>query len=229
MNIIALDPSLTCTALVVNDKKFVYTGSHVATTPKGKYKAWFEKIEDLVTIRHYDFEVLRNLSHADSELAKFNLYHDISQDIVNDIASVVDGSADYVVGIEGYSYSSAAGPLIDLVTYGSILRYTLRTRGFDSYMVIPPQELKTKAASLVYEKEVKGKKTTFRNNSGVAAGSFTKKDMLVCLMEDSQLASDTWVSRLMEYETELKELKSVPKPLEDINDAKLLYEWIKRK
>lgn len=227
MDIIAIDPSLVCTALVVNDKKFIYTGTHVAFTERGKYKAWFEKVADLVTTRSYDFSSLKSGTHAEIELKKFNLYCQIAAQILLDIQQSRKHT-EYKLCIEGYSYSSSAGPLIDLVTFGTILKHTLSYLGkMDVFTVIPPQELKTKAASLVYERD-KGKNKPYRNGNGTAAGSFTKRDMLQCLLDDTSLRNDVWVSRLHEYAEELTNLKATPKPIEDMNDAKLMYEWIIR-
>lgn len=227
MDIIAIDPSLICTALVVNDKKFVYTGTHISHTDKGKYKTWFANVDDLITVRSYDFSALKSGSHAETELRKFNLYRLIAKDIANDIRTN-RAHQTYRFCIEGYSYSSSAGPLIDLVTYGTILKYTLlNDAGLSEFTVIPPQELKTKAASLVYAKDA-GKNKPYRNKNGVAAGSFTKRDMLQCLLDDSSLTLDPWVARLHQYSAELTNLKSTPKPIEDLNDAKLMFEWIKR-
>lgn len=228
MDIIALDPSLISTALVVNDTKFVYTGTHVAYTSKMKLKSWFERVNNVLTIRDYDLVVPKNVQYSQSEFIKLTKYRTICNDIVNDIAACGVHLPTAVIGIEGYSYSSSAGPLIDLVTFGTVLRQNLMDRGATNILIVPPQELKTKAASMVYPRILKGKIVRYENNSGIPAGSFKKQNMLQCLFDDPELVNDQWVNVMQEYHQELINLKSTPKPIEDVNDAKLLYEWLKR-
>jgi len=227
-NIIGIDPSLICTAMVVNNKKFVYTGDHIAYTKKGRMVQWFERVDDIITLRSFLLST-KFADHTKSELHKISKYQTIVDSIITDIISeigVIDDNCFF--GIEGYSYSSASGPLIDLVTFGTILKTSLIRAGAANIIIVPPQELKNKAASLVYPAIKKGKTTMYRNGAGLAGGSFKKPDMMLCLLEDPKLVTDEWILRLKEYEDDLVALKNVPKPIEDLNDAKLLYEWIER-
>ena len=229
-NHIAIDPSLICTAMVVNDKKFAYVGDHVMFTERGKTKQWFTKIEDIVVFKCYNMVYLEK-THTTLEIKKLSQFILICTNIVDDIESVIGTlGADSYVAIEGYSYSSGAGPLIDLVTFGSILRITLINRGlpYSNLLIAPPTDLKQKAASMVYDPIKKGKDIKYRNHSGVAGGSFNKAEMMQCLLDDPLLAVDEWVDRLRYHENDLFKTKAIAKPFEDINDAKLLYEWIKR-
>lgn len=228
MDVIAIDPSLVCTALVVNDKKFVYTGSHISHTEKGKLKRWFEAFDDLVTVRDFDLSVDNSLSYAEQEFAKLNKYVKIVSCIMADIRRECNDVTTAKVAIEGYSFSSAAGPLIDLVTFGTILRYSLLKASVAKIIVVAPQELKTKAASLSYAPIKKGKAVKYVNGDGKSAGSFKKRDMLQCLIDMPNTGTDKWVEKLREYKDEVLNLKATPKPLEDVNDAKLLYEWLIR-
>lgn len=228
MDIVAIDPSLVCTALVINDKKFVYTGTHISHTEKGKMKRWFQEFDDIVTIRSFDLSVDGSLTHTEQENAKLSKYIKIVDCIIGDILFECADHTTARVAIEGYSYSSAAGPLIDLVTFGSILRYRLLSSGVAKLIIIPPQELKTKAASLSYPAIKKGKVTKYVNDDGKSAGSFKKRDMLQCLIDVPNSSADSWIERLREHKDELLNLKATPKPLEDVNDAKLLYEWLLR-
>lgn len=229
MDIVAIDPSLTCTALVVNDKKFVYTGTHVAYTSKLKLKSWFEVVSHVLTIRDYNLNIDKTIKYSESELIKFANYRKMCSDIISDILACGANLSTAIIGIEGYSYSSSAGPLIDLVTFGSILRQMLLDNGATNIIIIPPQELKTKAASMVYPCIKRGKVIRYENNNGVPAGSFKKQDMLQCLLDDVLIIHDEWVDVLKEHSVELLALKATPKPIEDVNDSKLLYEWLKRK
>lgn len=243
MNYVAIDPSLSCTAMVVNDKKFVYTTAGVAHTKKGELKRWFQECEDQgVTIRVWD-DLVHGDNHSINELVKLTRYNDITNNIILDIKmnSIPGG---YTVGIEGYSHSSSVGPLIDLVTISTLLRYKL-VSGIVDYVtyadtginsdtvtvsglrILQPTEVKQRAAMLVYAPIQKGKKVEYRNPDGVAGGSFKKPEIYKALLHNDNLKGDKWVEYLREQSEEILEMKSIPKPIEDINDAKTLYEILK--
>lgn len=233
MNIVAIDPSLSCTALVVNDKKYVYTTTTVAHTKKGDLKRWFQECEDQgVTIRVYD-PLPGDTAHSTLELMKIDHYTRMVEDIVHDIASNFIPREKLVIGIEGYSYSSAAGPLIDLVTFGTLLRKHLRSyigdfwNSFGEVKILQPTEVKAKAAELVYLPVKKGKKLEYRNAAGISGGSFKKPQIYQALIDNPKLKDDPWVIYLLSQADEILEMKSIPKPIEDINDAKTLYEILK--
>ncbi len=234
MNYVAIDPSLSCTAMVVNDKKFVYTTPTVAHTKKGELKRWFQECDDFATIRVFD-EVLDGLTHSELELAKLFHYNFIVVTIIKDILANLHPNEKTIVGIEGYSYSSAAGPLIDLVTFSTLLRYnlfenlpnTLRSDINDDFLIFQPTEVKQRAAALVYQPIQKGKKVEYRNPDGIAGGSFKKPEIYKALLDNTNLNDDKWVQFLHEHSEEILDMKSIPKPIEDINDAKTLYEILK--
>ena len=97
--------------------------------------------------------------------------------------------------------------------------------------IIPPTSLKLEAAKLTYppiEKGVKIKKYEWRNNEGVSGGGFTKIDMCKALLENNDLSCD-WVTMLRDNKENILSLKNIPKPIEDMNDAKLLYEILLKK
>lgn len=235
MNYVAIDPSLSCTAMVVNDKKFVYTTPTVAHTKKGEFKRWFTECEDYATIRVFE-DTPTNLSHNDLELWKLRQYDRIASTIFEDICWGINSEEPLQVAIEGYSYSSAAGPLIDLVTLSTIIRkfYHINLNLdkedgllFSDLRIFQPTEVKQRAAALTYPPIKKGKKIEYRNKDGVAGGSFKKHEMYKVLTENPDLHNDPWVEFIRGHEAEVMEMKSVPKPIEDINDAKILYEILK--
>lgn len=233
MNYVAIDPSLSCTAMVVNDQKFVYTTSSVAHTKKGVLKRWFQECEDNgVTVRVWE-DLPDFTSNSDTELSKLSRYDEISNHIVMDVLNNINTLDGVVLGIEGYSHSSKAGPLIDLVTISTLLRNKLYTQvpmkvaGQFNMMVLQPTEVKQRAAKLVYAPIQKGKKTEYRNSDGVAGGSFKKPEIYKALLDNQNLSNDTWVKYLHEQSEEILAMKMIPKPIEDINDAKTLYEIIK--
>lgn len=230
MNIITIDPSLSCTAMVINDKKFIYTTHDTAKTKTGKLKNWFELCKDLITYRFHDN--INEDDHVLSEVLKFKLFLDLTNNIKTDILANIDIKNPITVAIEGYSHSSNAGPLIDLVTFGTLLRWNVMTLNDNVNMIIiPPTQLKLKAAQLTYppiEKGVKVKKYEWRNNEGVSGGGFTKIDMCKALLENDNLTCE-WVAMLRDNKEDILNLKNIPKPIEDMNDAKLLYEILLKK
>lgn len=238
MNYVAIDPSLTCTAMVVNDKKFVYTTAGVAHTKKAELKRWFAGADDLVTYRIFD-ELPYDLSHSDLELKKLFHYDFMVYKILKDVLDNIDHNEPVHIGIEGYSYSSSAGPLIDLVTFSTLLRSRLfggmpgvvrSDRKMVEMRIFQPTEVKQRAAMLAYPplaKNKAGTKVEYRNNEGVAGGSFKKHEIYKALIENKNLVNDPWIVYLKDHWEEIKEMKSIPKPIEDVNDAKTLYEIIK--
>lgn len=229
MNIVAIDPSLSCTAMVVNDKKFVYTSESTIHTKKGELKRWFERVDDLATFRvHPD---IPQMEHAKLEIFKLQQFRTIVQGMFQDIWDNVDRQEPTKIAVEGYSYSSAAGPLIDLVTFGTMIRLESDFMVPDTLEVYQPTILKLLACQLTYPPTLKGKKVLkeeWRNYEGVAGGSFKKHEIYKALTENKSLNCD-WVQMLREYSDEILPTKAIPKPIEDLNDAKILYEIVKKK
>lgn len=223
MDIIAIDPSLTCTAVVINNLKFVYVARHVACTGSGCLKRWFREVAPNINLRLFDLKYVTDLTYTDHEILKFKRYSNIINHIVADIQANCGNIASAKLAIEGYSYSSSSGPLIDLVTFGTILRSSLFMAGIEDINIIPPQELKVKSAMLTYGWS-KTRKNKYTNSDGKAAGSFTKHDMMKCLLDSDD--HDEWTNKIGEHKDEILSLKSIPKPIEDINDATLLYRWL---
>lgn len=225
MNLIAIDPSLICTAMVVNEKIFVYTTNNQYLTKSGKVTKWFEDVENkfLATVRVNDKESSPSFSR--NEMNKFYHYVDIANDIVSDILENSNKNKKYLIYIEGYSYSSKmGGPLIDLVTFGSILRYKLLKELGNSATihVLPPKEVKYLGAKLSYKENSKGK---IINSSGVSAGSFKKDDIYKCLLDRRiKLNCPDWHNYLTDNKEVMLSKKSIVKPIEDINDAVNLYD-----
>jgi hypothetical protein len=220
MDIITIDPSLTCTAVVVNDKKYCFVKKDVMVTSKGSHKKWFELCKDLVTIIPVEYGMNSQFSHQ--EIMKLCDYDSITSQIVNLIPTTITGAK---VIIEGYSYSSISGPLIDLVTFSTLLRYKIKNITND-ITILPPKSLKSMAASFTYQPKKVGKKTEYRNHEGISGGQFKKPEMYKCLINNPTLTCN-WVEFLRSHQDEILKSKSVPKPIEDINDAKLMYEIFK--
>lgn len=233
MNIVAIDPSLASTAMVVNDCKFVYGSISTSRTKKLALKGWYEKTGDYIILREHDDTP--SLDYMEGEVAKWKHFDEISHKIAGDIVRSIDHNESTVVAIEGYSFSSAAGPLIDLVTLGTLIRAKIIALNLKSndghpleFHIVSPTSLKAMVAKLTYPGVPKNKKgdLEYRNKEGVAGGSFKKHDMYKALIENDNLQCE-YVQFLREHAEEILALKSIPKPIEDTNDAKLLYEVIR--
>ena len=226
MNIVTIDPSLTSTGVCINGAPMVFVGEHVALS-KTKMKQWFERSDDHCKINLIS-KVPDDESFSLSEVSKLNFFNSVANKIIDTIDKAVISTDNTLIVIEGYSYSSAAGPLIDLVTFGTLLRYKIFER-FPKWelIVLAPTTVKKLVAKLTYDPIKKGKQTVYRNKQGVAGGSFKKHDIYKALTENNSIQCD-WVNFLREFQDEVMELKSVPKPIEDINDSVSMYYAIKK-
>lgn len=230
MNIVTIDPSLSSTAMIVNDKKFIYTKQSIARTKKLNLNRWFSVVDDLITIR--EFGDTPDLPYDELEAFKLSKFDDMTSIIVKDVLDNIDHEWQTTIMMEGYSFSSDAGPLIDLTTFGTLLRSKLVAAKLKHsglpFNIIAPTALKAAAAKLTYPGVAKNKKgdLEYRNKEGVAGGSFKKHEMYKVLTENTSLDCE-WVRMLREHSDDILSMKSIPKPIEDINDAKVMYEIVK--
>lgn len=222
MDIITIDPSLNCTAMVVNDKKIIITHESYANTKTGMNK-WFEKCSNYI---HYEIIEDANYSpdYSITEIQKLKRFKKISSIVFNTI--IKHSRNDMKIFIEGYSYSSMTGPLIDLVTLSTLIREQCLTLT-DNIKIVSPKTLKMLTAQWAYEPIQIKKKVEYRNNEGVSGGKFTKKEMCKALIECKY--SCPWIEFLRHNKEEILKNKKIPKPIEDINDAKIMFEVFKDK
>lgn len=226
MIFIGIDPSLVSTAMTINGNLlFNYTKEKYATNKSGLNK-WYKMCEDHVKYRWVDYKKIED--YSDSEISKLKEYDILSQMVIDDIKKYVNLSEDIIIGIEGYSYSSSAGPLIDLVTYGTLLRNKLVSLGDNiEVKILAPSTLKLESAKLTYPMVMEGKKEMWRNKDGRSGGSFKKHDMYKAITENN--FNDTWVEFLREVESDVFDSKTIKKPLEDVNDSWLIYKVLENK
>ena len=229
-NIVAIDPSTTCTGLCKNGELIAFTRRDLAETKNGKLKRWFHntsEIADIVLIND------RNSSkdYSQEEILKLEFYRTYTDKIISMIKNL--DPADTLIVIEGYSYSSKAGHLIDLVGFSTLLRHKLIENGFKNIEIVSPSSLKLAVAKMSYEPEKeylnKAKtryKEVWKNKSGISGGQFKKEDMLQALL-DSKHTDSKWKHFILKNIDDLASIK-VPKPIEDLNDAFLLYNIYKK-
>jgi hypothetical protein len=225
INIVTIDPSLTSTALTINGRMFSLASEHIALTKKLEYNKWFSLASDHCDIHLIDSSYKDESSYALLETYKLETF----QRTANLIRKLVDIHChvhyNTLVLIEGYSYSSVAGPLIDLVTLGTLIRRNFFSRYETELVVMSPSSVKKMAAKLTYPAIDIGKKVTkleYRNNEGIAGGNFKKHDMYNVLTENDSIQTD-WVNFLRDQKSVIFDSKKIPKPIEDLNDSAVMY------
>jgi hypothetical protein len=148
--------------------------------------------------------------------------------------SNIDTSKPTKIGIEGYSFSSTAGDIIDLVTFSTLLRKKLFDQISEDITVLSPSTLKLESCKLTYApivtetgKKKKTIKTEYRNTLGISGGKFTKTDMFMAIVENNEM-SDFWTKHCKLVKSDVLGVATIPKPYEDVNDAFLIYNFLKK-
>jgi hypothetical protein len=213
MNFIGIDSSLTSTAVsVYNTNGYSFFSYFKNYEKPGK---WTKILEDFTKITGTFFN--KSEDYSKQEILKLVDYTRIVDLIESDLKSVLI-KGEVHVAIEGYSYSSDAGRIIDLVTLGTLLRSRLKDMGCEIY-IFTPSTLKKETCGLVYgwEYNKKGKITGTRNKIGIAGGLFKKRQMLESL-RDSNINSPL-CKFAREYCDILVEYSNIPHPIEDLVDS----------
>lgn len=230
-NLIGIDPSIISTGLVVNGIVFNYCREKDAKNTKlTKLSKWYLLCESVINYRYIKLDYVEGYSK--NEIQKMLLYDAITDMIIDDIIKTIDNTLPTRVAIEGYSYSSGAGDIIDLVTFSTLLRRKLLTITTD-ITILAPMTLKLESCKLTYtpiEKKIGGKNPRteyiYKSKLGIPGGSFNKLDIFLSLIENDSL-NDTYVNFLKEHKMSIAFTKNIKKPLEDTNDAYTLYLLLK--
>jgi len=225
MNYIGLDISKISTAMVIetNGKDYIFSYN----TLKKKEK-WNQSISGIIDSKSYSYDKLED--YSESEMNKLSIFIIIANDLINDILMVINKDEDTIINIEGFSYSSAQGPLIDLVGIASIIRAKLieNIPNIKYIKIVSPKSLKLNVCEMVYGKtenvNKKGVKSVTINNDneGKSGGNFDKFDMFKALTKYTK--NSELKDYCLEKYDEISKLSKIPKPLEDINDAYWLKE-----
>lgn len=235
INIVAIDPSLISTAMVVGTsdsfKMFNYCREKDAYGKKGLNK-WYKYAEQYVS---YKFVTYREYSnYSEGELTKLKDYDKITDQIIDDILANIDPNLETKAGLEGFSFSSSSGDIIDLVTFSTLLRKKIFDRVTQDITILSPSTLKLESCKLTYPpivKEIGGKNPRteyiWKNTFGMPGGSFTKHDIYYAIIENEKF-NDNWSNLCRSLKSELTSISKIPKPFEDINDSFFLFNIIKR-
>lgn len=235
MNIVAIDPSLISTALVVSSgdtfKIYNYCRESKVYGKKGMTK-WFKSAEEFVQYKFIEYREFQD--YSEGELTKLKDYDKITDQIIIDILSNIDSSKGTKIGIEGYNFGAQVGDLIDLVTFSTLLRKKLFDQVSEDIWVMSPSTLKLESCKLTYEpirteigKKVVKIKEEYRNKIGIPGGKFTKNDMALAIIENENL-NDYWAKHCKLIRDDLNSVSTIQKPYEDVNDAYLIYQILNK-
>jgi len=235
MNIVAIDPSLISTALVVSSgesfKIYNYCRESKVFGKKGITK-WYGLAEEFVEYKYIEYREFQD--YSEGELVKLKDYDKITDSIIDDILINIDPNLETKIGIEGYNFGAQVGDLIDLVTFSTLLRKKLFDKVSEDIFVMSPSTLKLESCKLTYKpiiKEIGKKKITikeeWRNSIGIPGGKFTKNDMALAIIENEEL-NDYWIKHCKIIRDDLKSVSTIQKPYEDVNDAYLIYQILRK-
>ncbi len=235
MNIVAIDPSLISTALVVSSgdtfKIYNYCRESKVFGKKGITK-WFKSAEEFVNYKFIEYREFED--YSEGELTKLKDYDKITDQIIDDILKNIDPTKETKIGIEGYNFGAQVGDLIDLVTFSTLLRKKLFDQISEDILVMSPSTLKLEACKFSYEpirKETGIKKIKiveeWRNKLGIPGGKFQKPDMFRAIIENEKL-DDFWSKHCKSVKEEVLSVSTTPKPYEDVDDAYLIYKILNK-
>ena len=221
---VSIDPSLISTAVVVgNGESFTmlnFCREKDSRTKKG-WSKWFSLCEELVQFILIDYNQAKG--YSEGEMSKLQDYNSVTEQIVDQIVKLTHGEK-FKVAIEGFSFSSSAGDIIDLVTFSTLLRIKLLSLTKD-ITIVSPMTLKQLSCKLTYEPIDIGKKKpklVWKNKSGIAGGHFTKREVFLSIIESDR--NDKWTLHCKSMASEILAMRSIPKPYEDCCDAFILYQ-----
>lgn len=217
MTYIGIDTSLASTGLYIlsAEGEFYYNYRN-----NDKLSKWHKTLS---YITYHDYDIPKMENYSDQEIAKLIKWDDLTTLIVEDILKHCTPE-NTMIWTEGFSYSSNAGPLIDLVTYATLLRKKLVELNFNSIVIKAPSTLKLDTCKKTYtpiEKVIKGKKPRieyiYKNDEGISGGRFQKREMIKALFDFS--TNLRIKDSLLYHKKELLEMKNIPKPIDDMVDA----------
>lgn len=227
INYIGLDTSLSSTGMYIKTPTGEYYFNYRNSCKDSKWH------KTLSYVRYYDYILPETNEFSDEQIVKLKTYEEVTDAIINDMLSICN-PAETVVITESYSYASTAGPLIDLVTYATLLRSKILKKGFAELFIVPPTSLKSRTCTKVYgpgelivpKRQPKTPKPEqrkpSRNHIGVPGGKFVKHDMFRALMESDL---DLKIKRSLELHShDLLKMKGIPSPISDLVDAIWLVE-----
>ena len=231
MTYIGIDISKNSTALCIERNNKTILFSYTTQKPNN---IWIKDTSDFIFYRFvkYDYKTIKD--YSEREMKKFDDFEKVSDLIINDIFDNVKILDSISIAIEGFSFSSAAGPIIDLVELSTLIKHKIKSRvqGMVKIKIVAPLSLKVFSCELVYEpiyitkgKRVIKKIKVVQDLNGKLGKNFDKKDMFEALLF-SEISLDL-IEHLKENKEAFLKNKELPKPIDDIIDSCFLKELIK--
>ena len=213
-NYIGIDASLTSTAISVYNENGYFFFSYFKNYTKPT--KWTKELE---FVKFVGVEYSKDEDYSIQESNKMWDYQQSVECMVNDMKEVlVDGEVHF--SQEGYSFSSMAGHLIDLVQLGTLIRNAM-TKDLGAGMTIySPSTMKKETCGLAYGWTKKGKKVIkydTRNTIGLAGGNFKKHQMMEAMYD---YPTDNKLSEFVDaFYADMMTMKKVPSPVDDLIDS----------
>lgn len=229
---IGIDISKISTAVCIERNSKIELYNYTTTKPNN---IWIEDTSDFINYRFINYDYLTEKDYSKKEMKKFDEFENVSDLILNDVLDNIKLLETIVIGIEGFSFNSNHGPIIDLVELSTLIKHKLRTKiqGIKEIRIISPLTIKTKACEMVYGETIiqKGKRKikyvkVIQNPDGKLGKNFDKKDMFQTYI-DSDIDMSIRLHLKDNKEAFLKN-KELPKPIDDVIDSIFIKEVIKR-
>lgn len=231
MIVIGIDISPTSTAVFINGTT-QHLLNYSTQKPNNKYIKLLENF-----VQFYFIEYNKTEKYSEKEILKAKVYYDISNQITNSLQSMLPNNADLHFVIEGHSYSSQAGHIIDVATITGMIKSNL-FRFFPSATLhlISPISLKLMVAELVYgctiievgRRVIRQEKRINTNHLNTPPNKYQKTDMIMALHDYKCNIPAIFDQFMIENYGMLSKLKSLPKPIDDLVDAFWLSETFKK-
>jgi len=211
--IVGIDPSLSCTAVVIMEdgKDDVL---HCFTTKNTK---WVKAIETIATCHLTSYRTDKG-ENSEVEINKLTDYRRNAYQVVDTLNLTKD---DHVF-IESYA-SRAKGNIIDLVVFSTFIRERILDSGAE-LTIVTPMSLKKTWAEAIYPLDKKGVARNYELSPntkgemlGVAGGSFKKHQMMLGLYEMKE--TSIFKKEMEIHRLDIMPLKDIPTPFNDFVDA----------
>lgn len=229
---IGIDISKISTALCIEKKNnniLLYN-----YTTKKPNNIWIKKTKELINYRFINYSYKNIKEYSDKEMKKFEEFENVSDLIINDILNNINLLDSIKITIEGFSYNSVVGPIIDLVEMSTLIKHKIKSKikGMVYISILSPLTLKHFTCEEVYDpifitkgKRIVKKVKVIQNKNGKLGKDFDKKDMFNALI-DSKLEFSL-KEHLMKNKDDYLKNKDLPKPMDDIIDSIFLKEYSK--
>lgn len=216
---VGCDSSLTSTAVSFYDshKGKWYHINYSKDLDMAKPPKWYKIASRQVDLFSYSREQTGSDQYAMSEAVKLEAADRVSDWVYLELKKFTSQGYSAYGCIEGYSYGSDAGHLIDLVCMGTLLRKKIGDLCSAPMYVIAPSHLKRFAAESTYPPP--DKKGPYRNYDGIPGGSFKKHQMMQAMLDNPELSETGFGTLCESLWGEIRSQATVKSPFDDVVDS----------